>query len=215
MLESQCQGNDPFSSFFQLSPIFLSQQYLCGVPRSPHLSPCPWCALTPACKRDTQNTQTCSVWVGVLCGVHCTALRHAGCRVLRVNDLPALADTNLGTWTHKFAANTHTYTHAVCLSLPAPHPHTHTHTHRAAAPSLRGQELKPPVIGTHPCLPVSLRGWVPVTLTTWNYNPNGMSGVSSVSKRTMRIYFLLWTWPPRDLPQKQEVTAWLAFLQPN
>lgn len=59
------------------------------------------------------------------------------------------------------------------------------------------------------------RGSVPVTLTTWNYNPNGMSGVSSVSNRTMRIYFLLWTCPHSDLPQEQEVTLWLAFLQPN
>lgn len=95
-------------------------------------------------------------------------------------------------------------------------PLTHIHTHTHWVSSLR-RELKAFLISTCPCLliPTSTEALSPVILTTWNYNPNGMSGVSRVSKTTMWIYFLLWTCPCRDLPQEQEVTEWLAFLQPN
>lgn len=179
----------------------------------PHVSLCLWCVLTPACKKTYKYQNMLCVRVCV-CGYSMVHTHHTQTHTHRLQS----AQSQWSARSHRYKSQTcthklhHTHTHTQSFSSRCPRPHLRTHT---PAPSLRGQELKPPVIRTNPCLPVSLRGWVPVTLTTWNYNPNGMSGVSSVSKRTMRIYFLLWTCPLRDLPQKQEVTWWLAFLQPN
>lgn len=175
------------------------------------MSPCVSDVCWPLPAKRHTNTKTCCVWGGggVLHGAYApysdTHAQAAECSESMIRLLSQIQISNMHT-------QTATYMHTQPFSSRCPRPHLRTHT---PAASLTGQELKPAVIRTNPCLAVSLRGWVPVTLTTWNYNPNGMSGVSSVSKRTMRIYFLLWTCPLRDLPQKQEVTWWLAFLQPN